>query len=259
MSRRRRRTGTWVIGGVLAALALLVGGVAARVLVGDSNSGPAAPVVASDATAGQPPAGAAAEPGEVVAYTGADVAWEHGPWGDTADPADGWQLMPRSATHGPFVLHPDGRRSGFAKTDTGACLAEWTFATQLVAAPAGLRDAVQRDGTLDAAGYRGIPDEQVNVTDAWVPPNDAYMPNTAPEKRPYPVGCVAKALSPVVMQVTMFWRMPGAGEDTALQTDWTWQNDTWVLAAPLDGDYQHPTQRVFTSPPLDSYLVAAPR
>ena len=104
-----------------------------------------------------------------------------------------------------------------------------------------------------------MPAEQVNATGSWVPPNDAYMPNLPPAERPYPVGCLAQALSPMVMRVTMFWRMPGAGTDTALQTDWTWQNDTWVLSAPLDGDYQHPTQRVWTSPPLDSYLVAGPR
>ncbi len=122
-----------------------------------------------------------------------------------------------------------------------------------------IREVVQRESTLDGAGYTGIGAAQLNQTDAWVPPNDAYLASTEPANRPYPVGCVAKAVSPTLMRVTMFWRMPGAREDSAMQTEWTWQDGTWVLSAPLDGDYLHPTVRVWTSPPLDSYLVTAPR
>lgn len=245
----RSRTGWLVAVGVLAALVAVLA-VAAR-----SGSREPDPVVVDGDVAID---GTVAAPGQVLAYTGADVAWEHGPWGDTADPGDGWQLMPRSATNGPFVVHPDGRRSGYAQTDVGACLAEWTFATQLVAAPADVRQTVQREDTLDGAGYSGIGASQLNGTNTWVAPNDAYLATTPPAKRPYPVGCIAKAASPALMRVTMFWRMPGAHQDSAIQTDWTWQDGTWVLSAPLNGDYLHPT-RVWTSPPLDSYLVAAPR
>lgn len=252
--RGHRRTPLLVAAGCL--LLLLVGVGVFRVITTRQAAPASAPTTAAQPAQAE---GGVTAPGQVVAYTGADVAWEQGPWGDTADPADGWRLMPRSSTNGPLVVHPDGRRTGFTQTEEGACLAEWTFATELVAAPAAIREQVQQEGTLDGAGYAGIGPSQLNRTNAWLPPNDAYLPSTAPAKRPYPVGCMAKTVSPVLTQVTMFWRMPGASQDSAMQTDWTWQDGTWVLSAPLDGDYLHPTVRVWTSPPLDSYLVAAPR
>lgn len=229
-----------------------------RIVAGDGASAPERAVPAATTT-DSAAADALTEPGRVVAFTGADVAWEYGPWGDTADVHDGWKLMPRSATHGPLVVHPDGRRTGFAQTDIGACLAEWTFATQLVSAPPAVREILQQQTTLDGAGYTGIGPEQFNRTDSWVPPNDAYLPNVSPAKRPFPVGCLAKPISPLLMRVTMFWRIPGASADSAIQTDWIWQDGTWVLSAPLDGDYLHPTVRVGTSPRLSSYLVEAPQ
>lgn len=245
----------------IAAAVLLVGlgAVASRLLQSDAVAqAPTPSVQAGDAqapgTAGEPVTPAE----DAVAYTGADVAWEHGPWGDTTQPGDRWDLMPRSATHGPFVIHPDGRRSGFAQTPEGACLAEWTFATQLLAAPPAVRAVIQRESTLDAVGYSGITPDRLNQTMTWVPPNDPYLPTMAPEERPYPAGCQAKTRSAQSMTVSMFWRFPGGKEDAVLQTDWVWQDGTWVLAAPLDGDFDDPP-RVWTSPPLDSYLVAAPR
>ena len=246
-----------------AVLFIGLGAAASRLLMGSPTAQAPAPAAAQSGDQ-QPPVTAGDPvtqpkvPKEVVAYTGTDVAWERGPWGDTTRAGDRWDLMPRSAAHGPFLIHPDGHRSGFAQTPEGACLAEWTFATQLLAAPPAVRAVVQQESTLDGAGYSGIEPGRLNQTDSWVPPNDPYLPTVAPAERPHPAGCQATAQSAEHATVSMAWRWPGGKEDTIFQTDWVWKDGSWVLTAPLNGDYFEPP-RAWASPQLDHYLIEAPR
>ena len=93
------------------------------------------------------------------------------------DPA-GLAADARSATNGPFVVHPTAAAPA-TPTDIGACLAEWTFATCW--SPHRWTCARRCSGRAPwtGPGTAGSCPAQVNATGSWMAPNDAYMPDPA--------------------------------------------------------------------------------